>query len=49
MFFVSKPEPRLTEYSLATFCSIDEKHGIIKIMILREFLQESLCQRGRSR
>ncbi len=49
MFFVSKSEPRSTECSLEMFCSIDEKHGMIEVMFLSEFLQKSFCQRGRSR
>ncbi len=46
VFFVSKSESRSAECSLESFCAINEKHGIIKIMILREFLQESVCQHG---
>jgi len=49
MFFVLKSEPRSTECSLEVFCSIDEKRGIVEVMFFSEFLQESLCQRGRSR
>ncbi len=49
MFFVSKSEPRSTECSLEMFRSIDEKHGIIKIMFLTEFVQEPFCQCSRSR
>ncbi|ELY83418.1 hypothetical protein C486_02113 [Natrinema gari JCM 14663] len=49
MLFVSKSEPGSTECSLEMFCSINEKHGIVEIMFLGEFLQEPFCQRGRSR
>ncbi|ELY76695.1 hypothetical protein C486_17587, partial [Natrinema gari JCM 14663] len=38
-----------TECSLEVFCSINEKHGIIEIMFLGKFLQESFRQHGRSR
>jgi len=49
IFFVSKSEPGSAECSLEMFCSIDEKHGIVEVMFLSEFLQEPFCQRGRSR
>ncbi len=37
------------ECSLEMFCSIDEKHGIVEVMFLSEFLQNSFCQHGLSR
>ncbi|ELY37794.1 hypothetical protein C496_19870 [Natronorubrum tibetense GA33] len=49
MFFVSKSEPRSAECSLKMFCSINEKHSIVEVMFLSEFLQELFCQSGRSR
>jgi len=30
------------------FCSIDEKHGVVEIMFLGEFLYEPFRQHGRS-
>ncbi len=49
MFLVSKSEPEMMECSLEMLCPIDEKHGIVEVMFLSEFPQESFCQRGRSR
>ncbi|ELZ09887.1 hypothetical protein C478_16947 [Natrinema thermotolerans DSM 11552] len=49
MFLVSKSKPRLAECSLEMFCSIDEKHGIVEVMFLSEFVQEPFCQCSRSR
>ena len=40
IFFVSKSEPGSAECSLEMFCSIDEKHGIVKVMFLGEFVEK---------
>lgn len=49
MFFVAKSKPSSTECSLQMVCSINEKHGIVELVYLSEFIQESFCQHGRNR
>ncbi len=49
MFFVLKSESRSAECSLEMFCSLNEKHSIVKVMFLGGLPQEPFCQHDRDR